>query len=138
MKLHLPLLLLAAQPLGAETLVAARVLRAQSVLSPEDVLQRQGATPGALTSPEQAVGREARVTLFPGRAIRAEDLGPPALVERNGRVTLQYRQGALDILTEGRALARGGAGDVIRAMNLQSRTTVIGRIGADGIVSVSP
>ena len=42
----------------------------------------------------------------------------------------------LRILTEGRALARGGVGDVIRVMNLSSRTTVSGRIAADGSVHV--
>lgn len=137
-RLLIALALFAATPLGAQTLVATRILRAQTVLSAGDVLERPGTTPGALTAPAEAVGMEARVTLFPGRAIRPEDLQPPALVERNGRVTLHYRQGALDILTEGRALARGGEGDVIRVLNLQSRNTVTGRVGPGGIVSVSP
>jgi hypothetical protein len=72
------------------------------------------------------------------RPVRAADLGPPAVVERNQIVGLAYRSGGLAILTEGRALARGGVGDVIRVMNLASRATVTGTIGPDGLVAVGP
>lgn len=125
-------------PLAAETLVATRVLRAQSVIGPADVTQQPGRVAGALALPAEALGKEARVTLYPGRPIRAADLGPPALVERNQLVALRFRQGNLDILTEARALGRGGEGEVIRVMNLQSRTTVSARVAADGSVSVPP
>ena len=47
----------------------------------------------------------ARVTLYPDRPIRPGDLAPPALVDRNQIVTLEYAAGPLVILTEGRALA---------------------------------
>jgi flagella basal body P-ring formation protein FlgA len=82
-----------------------------------------------------AIGQEAQVTLYAGRPIRAEDIGPPAIIERNQIVPLAYGSGGLSILTEGRAMARGGAGDVIRVMNLESRTTVTGQIQPDGTVS---
>jgi flagellar basal body P-ring formation protein FlgA len=49
---------------------------------------------------------------------------------------LRYAAGPLAITTEGRALARGGAGDVIRVLNLSSRNTVTGRVQPDGAVSV--
>ncbi|WP_373487298.1 flagella basal body P-ring formation protein FlgA, partial [Blastomonas sp.] len=39
--------------------------------------------------------------------------------------------------TDGRALGRAGVGDVIRVMNLTSRTTVTAQIGADGAAYVS-
>ena len=38
---------------------------------------------------------------------------------------------------EGRALDRAGPGDVIRVMNLSSRTTVSARVGLDGAAYVS-
>ena len=93
--------------------------------------------PGALTDPDLAVGQEARIALYAGRAIHAADLGSAALVARNQTVSLIYQTGGVSILTEGRALARGGAGDVIKVMNTASRTTVSGVIGQDGTVSVS-
>lgn len=125
-----------ALPAMAESLIATRVIRAQTVLSGQDITLVAAEIPGALTEPGAALGLEARVTLYPGRAIRAQDLGPPALIDRNQIVTLLYRAGGLGISTEGRALARGGIGDTIQVMNLSSRTVLIGRIANDGTVHV--
>ncbi|WP_425603396.1 flagellar basal body P-ring formation chaperone FlgA [Ruixingdingia sedimenti] len=130
------LVLLAASPAGADTLVAARTIRAQAILTPADVTVTPAAVPGALAHPDEALGMETRVVLYAGRPIRPEDLGPPAIVDRNQTVPLAYRAGPLTIRAEGRALARGGAGDVIRVMNLASRTTVSGVIRPDGSVAV--
>ena len=77
------------------------------------------------------------MTLYAGRPITAADLGAAAVVERNQTVSLVYRTGGLSILTEGRALSRGRPGDVIKVMNLASRATVMGTIGADGSVAVN-
>ncbi|MFN3824043.1 MAG: flagellar basal body P-ring formation chaperone FlgA [Pseudorhodobacter sp.] len=133
-------LLLALMPLPAlaESLVATRTIRAQSVLEVQDMALVAAVIPGAITRTEEAVGLEARVTLYAGRAIRRDDLGPPTLVQRNQIVTLVFRLGALDITTDGRALERGGRDDRIRVMNLGSRATIIGRVAADGSVHVGP
>lgn len=122
----------------AESLVATRTIRAQSVVQAEDVALVDAAIPGALTAVEGAVGKEARVTIYAGRPVKATDIGSPALIDRNQIVSLSYQTGGLAIVTEGRALARGGAGDVIRVMNLASRSTVSGRVTPDGTVQVGP
>lgn len=132
------MLLMLAAPAQAETLVATRTVRAQTVVAAQDLGLIRDTVPGMLADPAEAIGQEARVTLYAGRPIRPADLGPPAIVERNQIVPLAYRAGPLSILTEGRALARGGAGDTIRVMNLASRSTVSGRIRADGTVAVGP
>lgn len=126
-----------AVPAAAETLVALRMIRAQTVIAPGDVGLAPGLTPGALTRPEQALGLEARVALYPGRPIHPADLAPPALVERNARVTLVFRAGGLTITAEGRALARAAAGEAVRVMNLASRATVTGTVEPDGRVAVA-
>ncbi len=123
---------------AAESLVATHTIRAQSVLVAEDFTLVDAEIPGALTDPDLAIGQEARVTIYAGRPISADDLGAAALVERNQTVSLVFRSSGLSILTEGRALSRGGAGDVIKVMNLSSHTTVTGTIETDGSVSVSP
>lgn len=122
----------------ADVVMATRTVRANTVLMPADVALAPATIPGALEEVETAIGMEARVTLYAGRPVHPGDLGPPAIVDRNQLVPLAYRAGGLDILTEGRALGRGGIGDVIRVMNLASRTTVTGRIGSDGMVQVGP
>jgi len=122
----------------ADSLVATRVIPAQSVIVADDLTLVAADIPDALVTAEAALGLEARVTLYPGRAIRAGDVGPPALVERNGAVVIEYRAGALTIRAEGRSLARATSGEPVRVMNLASRTTVTGRLGPDGVVRVGP
>ncbi len=126
-----------AVPAAAETLVATRTIRAQAIIEPQDLTFAAIATPGALDDPSDVVGKEARVVLYAGRPIRPGDIGPPAIVERNQIVSLVFQQGTLTIAAEGRALARGGAGDMVRVMNLASRNTVTGIVGHDGSVIVS-
>ena len=132
----LALLLLLPGLAQAETVVAARTIRAQQILAPEDL--RRVAGEGAVADPADVIGLEARRTLYAGRPVSLDDLGPPAIVERNEIVPLAYSRGGLQILSEGRALARGGVGEVIRVMNLASRTTIQGRITAEGLVIVGP
>ena len=127
-----PLLILLAAPAGAESLVALRTLPAQTVVTEADVALVEAQIDGALTAVAPALGQEVRTTVYAGRPLRAENLGPPALVDRNQTVTLVYLAGGLTILAEGRALARGAEGEVIRAMNLSSKTTVSGRVDGQG------
>lgn len=127
---------LLAQPALADSLVATRTIRAQSVIGPDDVTLVGADIPGALTDPSEALGQETRIAIYAGRAVRPMDLGTPALVERNQVVTLVYLSGGLAISTEGRAMGRGAQGAVIRVINLASRSTVSGKVGPDGAVYV--
>ena len=118
-------------------LVASRTLRAAHVIGPGDLTQSgQPAAPGFVSHPDEAIGMEARVTLYAGRPIALNSLAPPALVDRNQLVTLVFRQGGLEIRADGRALARGGLDETVRVMNLASRNTLSGRVAGPGLVSV--
>lgn len=130
-------LFVTAQGVAADTLTAARLVRANTVISAADLAVSDAEIPGALGADTDILGLEARVTLYPGHPIRPQDVGPAALIERNQQVVLIYRSGGLTILAEARSLSRGAVGDTIRAMNLSSRTTVFGRVEPDGSVSVS-
>ncbi|MGJ8609787.1 MAG: flagellar basal body P-ring formation chaperone FlgA, partial [Octadecabacter sp.] len=136
MKRVMILLAFAAGPANADTLIAARTIPARSIIGPEDVLIRDVDVLGALAVPELAIGQEARVALYAGRPIRAADVGTPAVVERNQIITLVYQRGGIVISTEGRALDRAGPGDMIRVMNITSRTTVTAQVDAAGTAIV--
>ena len=125
-------------PALADSVVATRTIRAQTIITPQDVTMVDAAIPGALGAAEAAVGLEARIAIYAGRPVHAEDLGSAAIIARNQIVPIRFRAGALEILAEGRAMERGSVGDVIRVMNLGSRTTVNGRIEPDGQVQVGP
>ncbi|PHQ86800.1 MAG: flagella basal body P-ring formation protein FlgA [Thalassobium sp.] len=130
-------LCLLALPAGAETLVAARTIPARTIIGPDDLLLRDIATTGGITDPSALIGMEARVALYAGRPIRQGDVGPPAVVDRNQIIPLVYMRSGVMISTEGRALDRAGPGDLIRVMNLSSRSTVTARVGSDGAAYVS-
>ena len=136
---RLALILCLALPVEAvaDTVVAARTIRSQTMLMPGDLALIAEDVPGALSTLDDALGMEARVNLYAGRPIRAGEIGPAAIIERNQIVTLIYEQAGLTIAAEGRSLARGGAGDRIRVQNLESRNTVTGTVAEDGTVRVS-
>jgi flagella basal body P-ring formation protein FlgA len=134
----LVLILFLAGPAAAESLIATRTIRAQSVIAAQDVAQVAADIPGALTSPDQAIGLETTVTLYAGRPLHQADLAAPTLVERNQGVRLVYQSSGLTILVDGRALERGAVGDMISVMNLSSHLTVKGVVAPDGSISVGP
>lgn len=130
-------LALLAQPVIAETVVAARTIPAQTLIEPTDLVLRDTTIAGGESDPLLFVGMESRVALYAGRPIRVADVGFPAVIERNQIVPLIFLGGGLKIATEGRSLGRAGPGEMVRIMNLASRSTVSARIGADGIAYVS-
>lgn len=121
----------------ADMIVAARTIRAQSIITAQDLVIKNGGGAGVAVSAADLIGQEARVSLYAGRAIRLADVGPPALVERNQIVPLIFEQYGLSITAEGRSLSRAGPGEYVRVMNMSSRATVSGRVMPDGRVRVS-
>lgn len=135
MRWMLVFLCLLPAPVAAETVVAARTIRAQTILTAQDLAVQPGGT-GDVTVAD-LVGQEARVALYAGRPVARGDVGPPAVVDRNQIVPLIYEGNGLSILTEGRALGRAAMGEYVRVMNLVSRSTVTGRVTADGRIRVA-
>jgi flagella basal body P-ring formation protein FlgA len=129
---------LAAGAVLAQSVTPLRAIRSQSLIGAGDVALSEETVPGAVAELAAVVGREARVTLYPGRPILSEQIGAPALVERNQIVRMHYVQGPLSIVTEGRALERAGSGEMLRVMNLASRQIVTGSVAADGSIEVGP
>lgn len=121
----------------ADTVVPTHTIRPNTIVSAQDFTTVPGDVPGAFDDISLLQGLEARVALYPGRPVLRSHVGAPALVERNMLVRLFFASGGLEIMTEGRALSRGAAGDAIRVMNLASRTTLTGRVQPDGSIKVN-
>ncbi|RNF35187.1 flagellar basal body P-ring formation chaperone FlgA [Paracoccus methylarcula] len=129
----LPLVLALILPLPALAggVIATRTLPAGTVITAADLRAgKEGA--GGIEDPSRFVGQETRITIYEGRPIQASLLRAPRLVERNQIVRLLFRRGTVNIATDARALDQGGAGELVRVMNLDSRTTVTARIAPDG------
>ncbi len=137
MRVFTILIALAALPAAAQSVQPLRAIRAETVIRAEDVVQVVENVPGGVTSADQAIGQEARVTLYPGRPIFVADLAAPAVIDRNDVVEMQFASGGLAIVTEGRVLDRARVGDRVRVMNLASRLTVWGEVMPSGRIEVS-
>jgi flagella basal body P-ring formation protein FlgA len=133
------ILLVAAMSAGAvlaQSVTPVRAIRSQTMIEAEDLALGEESVPGAATSIEEVIGMEAKVALYPGRPILFSNLREPALVERNAVVRMSYVNGPLRIVTDGRALDRAAAGEMVRVMNLASKQTVTGVVAADGSIEV--
>lgn len=124
------------QPVLADIVVPTRTLRPGDILTQEVVRVLEGSNPAVYNKILDVIGQEAQTALYPNKPIFLNQLGPPALIERNQIIQLKFAASRLTIITEGRALERGGLGDRVRIMNLSSRTTFFGYVQADGHVAV--
>lgn len=123
-------------PVFADTVVSARTIRANQIISETDLTLVAGTLTSGFERLSDVVGQESRVALYAGRPILVGDVGPPAVITRNQIVELRYFANGISIGTDGRALERGAIGDRVRVMNLGSRATLFGQIMPDGTIEV--
>jgi flagellar basal body P-ring formation protein FlgA len=131
------LLLTLGTPALADSVVATRDIAAGAIIVPDDLTTVAMEIPDAIGELDAAIGYKALTDISAGRALSADQITRPLIIERNARVTLSFQMGTLEIRTEGRALGTGGIGDTIEIMNLSSRARLVGRIGADGAVHIA-
>jgi flagella basal body P-ring formation protein FlgA len=85
----------------------------------------------------QVVGMQMRRQLRAGHALRTSDLAKPDLVQRDDNVTLIYQSAGLYLTIRGKALDNGAEGDVVSALNLQSKRTISGVVIGRGQVAIA-
>lgn len=120
----------------ADQIVVTRVIKPSELIGADDLrIIKSDDDPRSLKA-NDFIGMEARRTLFPKRLLKLEDVGTPALVDRNQIVELVYLGANIEILAEGRALGRGGYRETLRVMNLASKSIVVGSVGKHGRVFV--
>ena len=83
-----------------------------------------------------AVGMIARDNLLMGETLSRRSLVPKQLVKRNQLVSVEAKAGALVVRSRAKALDNGGAGDVVRLMNPESKAEFQGRVRDDGAIEV--
>ncbi|WP_376875662.1 flagellar basal body P-ring formation chaperone FlgA [Albirhodobacter sp. R86504] len=121
----------------ADVVHPVRTIKAQEVISAEDLRVAEGESQSLISDLQDAIGMEARVTLYANRPIRPQDITEPAAIERNQTVEMVYSRGLLNISAEGRSLDRAAIGETVRVMNMSSRATVSARVTAPGRVQVT-
>ena len=110
------------------------------VIAPQDLMtielpaERAGAT--LITSADDLAGQAARRPLRARQALFTFDVKKPVLVKKGELVTLVFSLPGIELTAAGQALADGGKGDVIAALNARSHRTIEGRVSAAGTVAV--
>jgi flagella basal body P-ring formation protein FlgA len=84
--------------------------------------------PGAITEVNEAVGLRLKRTVGVGTVLRGTMMDKPPLVNRGDVVKLLIETESLRITTLGRVDERGGLGDTVRVINLDSKRRVYGRV----------
>jgi len=120
----------------AQQVLATHTLRVGTVLVEGDLKAPGGDDARRRELIAALVGLETRRAIYAGRPVVAADLGPPTLVRRNAVVVMLYSDRGLGIRTEGRALESGGAGEVVRVLNLTSRRSLLATVTGENQVEV--
>ncbi|MEE8270334.1 MAG: flagellar basal body P-ring formation chaperone FlgA [Alphaproteobacteria bacterium] len=120
--------------------VLARRLRAGEVIGAGDIgyleVSADRLSPDTALEPDELIGMSPRRAVAANSPVRLHDLRPPILIDRGDGVTMVLRSGALTISARGRALDRGGRGDLIRVVNVDSNRTIEAEITGPGVVAV--
>lgn len=106
----------------------------RSVVSPGDIISkadigwksipRRQVGRNLVLSTSQLIGKTPKRALSPGSVIQSNDVGQPILVDKGAMVSMSVRSTNMQLVVTGRALEKGGKGDVIQVMNPKSHITV--------------
>jgi flagella basal body P-ring formation protein FlgA len=123
-----------------EVVVLARSLQRGDIIRRSDLAiehRRKNETPiDAVGSADNATRLAVRMNLRAGQLLRQSDLMKPELVKRNETVSLIYEAPGILLTTRGKATESGAEGDLITAINLQSKRTVQGIVTGPGQIKL--
>jgi len=123
-----------------DAVVATRVIRVDDILEEEDVTIARTplglASRQFLTDPTEAIGKRALRPLTPNGVINTAALGPPYLVRKGERVTIEAKRGGLLVQAIGVTKAVGQAGQIVMVTNQDSGKDVRAKVVGPGLVRV--
>jgi flagellar basal body P-ring formation protein FlgA len=122
-------------PVPVMTIYPGDVIR-DAMLANRDVVEGE-APLGFVATRAGLIGKVAKRTLLPGRAIPLNSVDDPKAVVNGTRVKIIFEEGGLNISTYAIALQSGSIGDLIRVRNLDSGLTISGVVQADGTVRIT-
>lgn len=91
-----------------------------------------------VTDPAKLIGMTPRRTIAPLKPISASDVVLPPLVKKGDLVSLELKNGAIFVTSQGRALEDGVEGDTVRVSNTSSNQIVQGVVTALKTVTIAP
>jgi flagella basal body P-ring formation protein FlgA len=123
-----------------EVAVVTRSVERGEILKSSDLVteRRPKAEAGYDPAPRaRALGMQMRKGARAGQYLRMADLAKADLVQRDQTVTLIYESPGLYLTMRGKAMEAGSEGDIVNAVNLQSKRTVQGIVTGPGQLTMS-
>ncbi len=77
-----------------------------------------------VSDPDMLVGMSVQRALSAGEPVRANDIRPPVLVQKNRQVLVTLETQTMILTVQGRALDDGAMGDIIRIQNTESNNVI--------------
>jgi flagella basal body P-ring formation protein FlgA len=110
--------------------VTHRVERGEKFEDSKLEIQRltSGVSSDSVTVMSQALGKTAARAIFPGTALRFQDIADPPMIKRGQEVTCRGHKGNVDIEVQVKALEDGKMGCVIRVENTGSQKILKARV----------
>lgn len=91
---------------------------------------------GTIVSSQSLIGMTPRRVAFSGRALLANEIEAPIIVDRGDSVTLILKNNAMTLTASGRSLEDGAKGDLVRVVNSSSSRTIQGFVTGDQEVTI--
>lgn len=88
----------------------------------------------AVLQPEGLIGMQVKRMIARGRPVQQQSVIPPIVIARGDEVKIELNNGALRLITTGRAIGDAHLGQEVRVVNLSSNKTITGIARGDGLV----
>jgi len=124
-----------------EVPVLKREVRSGDVIGEADVEMRDfpmtRTRTDTITDIAQIIGKSPAIAISPSRPIRQHEIASPAIIKKNGIVSIRYISPGMEITTTGQALEEGAKGSVISVRNTVSRKIVRAVITDENTVDIA-
>jgi flagella basal body P-ring formation protein FlgA len=104
----------------------------------EEVREVTLASPGALPTLEQCLGKQAAMTLAPGRVVTLHLIDIPPLVRKGENAALIWQQGAVQVSVDAVVRRNGHGGEIIPVYNPANRKMVRALVQGNGTLRLLP
>ena len=90
-----------------------------------------------ITTADDLTGQQAIRPLAANQPVNRLQVKVASLVSRNQAVTIVYRRGGIELSGRGQALEDGQAGQSVRVVNPDTRSTLVGTVATNGTVEIN-
>lgn len=93
---------------------------------------------GAIIDSADLVGKSTRRAVVANQPVNGRDVREPVIVEKGTLVTIVLQSGAMMLSSQGKALADGSAGELVRIVNTSSGRVIEATVAGPNLVTVRP